>query len=409
MKYKIPTLELMLIATWFIGVMAVKFSLPLLPTIAEQFHTSQTLVKYTISIFLFGKAAGMFVFGPLSEKYGRKRFMLIGLGLFSCGNLLSFAAPNIEILLLSRLLQGLGTSATVLIGRTMINDNYKANKAAVVFSYVFLAASIIISFLPMLGSLIATHFIWRVTFLIMAAYSAIILVLCALFLEDTHRPDAALPVHTSKVLGYYRTILSHPLFLGYVLCSVFMIAGESAFNTASSFLLMKTFGVSTTMFGGLITLLDVGHLVGTLICGKLVKKYNLAHMMGIGVTILFISTFVMAMAVAMGFASVTMLIVPMIIFYVGTGFVMTITAVGAVTPFPRMIAISSAASLFINFSFSALSSALMGLLSTKTAGPVSTLIAFCGFFAFCSWYCLICPKRETQAAVAQQAASQNII
>ncbi len=407
MKTKLPTLEIMLIATWFIGVMAVKFTLPLLPTIAEQFHTSQTLVKYTISIFLFGKAAGMFVFGPLSEKYGRKRFMLIGLALFSCGNLLSFIAPNIEILLFSRLIQGLGTSATVLIGRTMINDNYKANKAAVVFSYVFLAASIIISFLPMLGSLIATHFIWRMTFLIMASYSILMLVLCAIFLKDTHRFEEALPVHARQVMGYYRTIISHPLFLGYVLCSVFMIAGESAFNTASSFLLMKTFGVSTAMFGILMTTLDVGHLVGTLICGKLVRKYNLAHMMGIGVTILIISTCFMALAVGLGFASAAIVIVPMAVFYVGTGFIMTITAVGAVTPFPKMVAISSAASLFINFSFSALSSALMGLLSTKTAGPVSTLIAVCGVSAFCSWYYLILPRRKRETANIQ-AASQNL-
>lgn len=383
-----------MISTWFLGVMAVKFTLPLLPTIAEQFQATPTLVKYTISIFLFGKASGMLAFGPLSEKYGRRRFMLIGLILFAAGNLLAFFALNIEFLLFARLLQGFGVSATVLMGRSMINDKHKTSQAAIVFSHVFLAASVIISFLPLLGSMIATQFEWRITFIIMASYSLIIFVFCLFFLKETHQKQDDLALDIPKIMTYYKTIISHPLFLGYVLCSIFMIAGESAFNTASSFLLIKTYGVSKNTFGILITCLAVGHLIGTLICGRLVKKYNLVYMMGTGVVILAVSTSVMAVFVSLGYASVSMIIIPMIIFYIGTGFVMTITAVGAVVPFPKLIGISSSASLLLNFSFSALSSAIMSHLSTKTAGPVSLLIAACGLCAFFSWYCLIVPNRS---------------
>src|SRR6185312_12035539 len=84
------TFKLLLISTWFLGVMAVKFILPSLPNIAEQLKTTSTLAKYTISLFLFGKALGMIAFGPLSEKYGRKIFMLIGLALFTLGNILAY-------------------------------------------------------------------------------------------------------------------------------------------------------------------------------------------------------------------------------------------------------------------------------------------------------------------------------
>lgn len=397
---------MLLISTWFLGVMAIKFMLPLLPTIAQQFHTSTTLVKYTISIFLFGKAAGMLIFGPLSEKYGRKIFMLIGLGLFSLGNLLAFAAGNIQFLLFARFIQGIGTSATVLIGRAMINDTYKTNKAAVVFSHIFLAASIIISCLPFLGSMIAIHFPWRTAFIIMAAYSVIILVLCFYFLTETHQRQTVITLSLSKIALYYKTVISHPLFLGYVLCSIFMIAGESAFNTASSFLLMTTFHISTKVFGMLMTSLAVGHLIGTLICGKLVKHFDLSKMMGIGVSILAISTLIMAFFVNIGYASVQIIIIPMILFYIGTGFIMTITAVGAVVPFPHLIGISSAASLLLNFSFSALSSTVMSHLSTTTASPISYLIAACGICAFISWLTLIAPNHNKQPADQELALSK---
>lgn len=408
MGNKYCSFELLLVSTWFLGVMAIKFILPSLPAIAEQFHTSATCAKYTISLFLFGKATGMLVFGPLSERYGRKIFMLIGLLLFSIGNIVALLTPSISLLLIARLIQGLGVSGTVIIGRAMINDTYKNDKAAVAFSHIFLVSSIIIACLPLFGSFLATHYHWRITFAVMAGYSLIIFVLCFLFLKESHSPRIDVSLGIKQIMAYYKIIVSHPLFLGYVLCSIFMIAGESAFNTASSFLLIKTYGISKNVFGILITCLALGHLVGTLICGRLVKKYNLVNMMGIGVIILATSTSVMAVIACLGFTNVASLIIPMVIFYIGTGFVMTITAVGAVIPFPKLIGTSSAASLSLSFTFSALSSALMSVLSTQSAVPVSLLIAACGIAAFFSWYFLIVPNRvlktnyqETSAVLAQ--------
>lgn len=385
--------ELLLIATWFLGVMAVKFVLPSLPNIAEQFHTTPTLAKYTITLFLTGKALGMLAFGPLSEKYGRKIFMLIGLILFVIGNFFAFFATAIWILLLARFIQGLGVSATVLIGRAMINDKYKQKKAAVAFSHVFLLASIIIVFLPMLGSYISAHTPWAFAFMIMAIYSLVILILYYFYLPETHTPNPDITLNMGQIFSYYKIITRNALFLGYVLCSIFMIAGESAFNTASSFLLIKTYGISKMTYGMLITCLAIGHLVGTLICGRLVKHYDLVNMMGAGVIILAVSTCIMALCINFGYVSVAIIIMPMILFYVGTGFVMTLTAVGVVEPFPNLIGVSSAASLSLNFAFSALSSALMSHLPTKTAAPVSLVIAACGMLALCSWYKLIIPNR----------------
>lgn len=389
----IASFELLLISTWFLGVMAVQFILPSLPNIAEALHTTSTMAKYTISLFLFGKAIGMLFAAPLSEKYGRRMFMLLGLALFAAGNMLAYFSDTIYLLLFSRFLQGLGVSSTVMIGRAMINDKYKNNKAAVVFSHVFFAAAVVISLLPMLGSMIAVNYHWQTAFLIMSLYSSFIFILCLLFLPETHSAQPGMSLNIGQVFTYYKTITRHPLFLGYVLCSIFMIAGESAFNTASSFLLIKSYGISKNTFGLLMTGLAVGHLLGTLICGRLVKKFDLVSMMGTGVIILAASACIMTVLIHLGYASISVIITPMIIFYVGTGFVMTITAVGAVLPFPQLIGISSAASLSLNFSLSALSSAIMSNLPTKTAGPVSLLIALCGMGALISWYALIVPHR----------------
>lgn len=376
--------------------MAVQFAGPLLPIIAEQFKASQTLVKYTISIFLFGKAFGMLAFGPLSERYGRRKFMLIGLVLFAFGNFLAFLSGGITWLLLARLLQGFGVSATVLMGRVMINDMNKENKAAIVFSNIFFAASIIIIFLPIIGSFIVSHYTWQLSFAVMGIYSLFIFVLAFFFLPETQQEGSSMALDFPKIKMYYKTIISHPMFLGYVMCSICMIAGESAFNTASSFLFIKTYDVSIHHYGMVITSLGIGHLVGTKICGFLLKKYNLVKMMGVGVFILAASSLSMMTLVSLGYANAYTLSVPMVVFYVGTGFVMTITAVGVVVPFPNLIGIASSASLLLNFAFSALSSAVMSHLSTKTPEPVSFLITICGVSSLLLWLFLIFPNRNRQ-------------
>ncbi len=393
-------LILLITSTWFLGTMAVQFASPLMPVVAEQFQVSQTLVKYMISVFLFGKAFGMLAFGPLSEKYGRRKCMLIGLLLFSAGNLLAVAAPGIKVLLLARLLQGFGVSATVLMGRVMINDVHKANKAAIMFSHVFFVAAIIITFLPIIGSFIVSNYSWRLSFVVMGLYSFGLFALAFFFLPETLHQGNSLALDFRKIKMYYKTIISHPVFLGYVMCSICMIAGESAFNTASSFLLIKTYGLSVERFGMIMTSLGVGHLVGTKICGTLLKKYDLVGMMGVGVVILAASALFMVTCVYFGYANAYTISIPMIIFYVGTGFVMTITAVGAVVPFPQLIGIASSASLLLNFSFSALSSAIMSHLSTKTAAPVSTLVAICGISSFLLWLFLIIPNRNKKLQVS---------
>ena len=394
LKDKNLNLVLLTTSTWFLGTMAIQFASPVLPFVSEQFQVSQTLVKYMISIFLFGKAFGMLVFGPLSEKYGRRRFMLIGLLMFTAGNLLAFSASSIKALLFARLLQGLGVSATVLMGRVMINDRHKANKAAIVFSQIFFVASIIITALPIIGSFLASHYSWRSSFAVMGTYSFLLFILAYLFLPETLQKGRTIALDFPKIGIYYKTIVSHPIFLGYVMCSICMIAGESAFNTAASFLLIKTYGMTVQKFGWVMTSLGLGHLLGTKVCGWLLQKYDMVKMMGLGVMLLAASALCLFIFAQLGYANSYTISIPMILFYIGTGFVMTITAVGAVVPFPHLIGIASSASLLLNFSFSAVSSAIMSHLSTKTAEPISALIAICGVSSLLLWLFLIAPNRK---------------
>lgn len=393
-------LMLLVIGTWILGNIAIIFMLPSLPSIALDLHTTTTLAKYTISIFLLGKATGMLVYGPLSEKFGRRLFVLIGLSLYFLGSVFSSLAPTIYILLGSRLIQGLGTSATILMGRVIINDKFKHNHAARVFSYLFLITSILIGCLPVLGGFVTHYFKWRSIFIVMSIYSGSFFILCFLFLEESLLSFSTERFSLKKTFSHYKTIFSNKLFLAYVLCSGFMVAGESAFNTASPFLLMKTVGVSTQRYGVLMTLLELGHLVGTLLCGWSVKKYHLSTLMTIGVSILAFSSCSMVIFILSDYPSLWVIITSMILFYVGTGFVLTIATVGVVTPFPNLIGVSLAASLLLYFSFSAVSSAVISIIPTTSFEISSMLIGGYGVLALLSWLYFSFSKTESNYPAA---------
>ncbi len=380
-------------STWFLGNLGIYFLLPYLPTLAQQFHTSARLAQYSIALFLVGKAFGVLLCGPLAEKYGRRIFMLAGLALYIIGSLMRLFATNIHILLITRFIQGLGVSATVLMGRVIINDRYKQQKAAKMFSHLFLFASIIIAILPLLAGITAAHLPWQWAFIIMAGYSFILLALSLRWLSETGASTSRQAFKLKHLLLYYKSILTHPVFLGYVVCSVFMVAGESAFRTASSYLFIQQYGLNTEDYGFILSIIAFGHLFGTFLCGRVSERYSLSKLMGIGVISLLIAAILMTLLSVFHLGGIWSLVVPMFIFYLGTGFILTISAAGVVTPFSDLISLSSSASLFLYFSFSALGSYLISHFSVHTQLPTVLLILVVSIIATFSWRLLIVPNK----------------
>ncbi|MBD5784515.1 MFS transporter, partial [Francisella tularensis] len=119
---------------------------------------------YVMAFFLAGKALGMIVYVPLSEIYGRRKFMLFGLILYMSSSLLCMITTDIYWLIFWRFVQGLGVSGTILMGRVIINDSYPNDKAAHIFGYLFALAAVIIACLPTLGGIIAIFKNWQLAF-----------------------------------------------------------------------------------------------------------------------------------------------------------------------------------------------------------------------------------------------------
>ena len=159
--------------TWFLGNLNVYFFMPFLPLIKQDFMASAIIVQYTISIFYICKAGGMLIFGTAGEIIGRRKVMLIGIAMICIASFVSLFITDMRVLLICRMFQGLGVSATVLMGRTIINDIYEGKEAARIFSKVMFAACIIITLLPILGGYIAKLDSYRIAFFVIMAYTLV--------------------------------------------------------------------------------------------------------------------------------------------------------------------------------------------------------------------------------------------
>lgn len=378
-------IPLLVLSTWFLGNMGVHFLLPLLPVMTKDLDTSVRLTQYVIAFFLAGKALGMIIYGPLSEVYGRRKFMLIGLLLYIISSFCCIFANDITWLMFFRFIQGLGVSATILMGRIIINDSYPNDKAANVFGYLFALAAIIIAFLPTLGGIIAIFKNWYFAFVVMLVYSSFIFLIMLKYLPETQNNSFRKKLSFKGILNDYSTVFKHPVFFGYLMCTGLMVAGESAFNTNAAFLMIKTYGISEKTFGLMMSSLLIAHLLGAIICGRYVVKKGISHLTGVGVVILVLAGVFLLATSMLNVDSPYLTISAMFIYFLGTGFIMTTAAVGVVSPFPKMIGTAMAFALSLEFLLSSLSSFITSHLAITSLYPIALLITILSISSFGMW------------------------
>nr|AAV29632.1 NT02FT1731 [synthetic construct] len=385
-------IPLLVLLTWFLGNMGVHFLLPLLPLLSNNLDASVKLTQYVIAFFLAGKALGMIVYGPLSEIYGRRKFMLFGLILYMSSSLLCMLTTDIYWLIFWRFVQGLGVSGTILMGRVIINDSYPNDKAANIFGYLFALAAVIIACLPTLGGIIAIFKNWQLAFATMMIYSSLIFVIMLKFLPETQSEQFQKSFSLIGIIKDYSNILRNRVFLGYLMCTSLMVAGESAFNTNAAFLMIKTYGVSPKIFGMMMSSLLIAHLLGAAICGRYVVKRGISKLTGVGALILVLAAMFLSVTSILKFDGPYLTITAMFIYFLGTGFIMTTAAVGVVSPFPKMIGTAMAFALSLEFLLSALSSFITSHLSISSLFPITVLITLLSLGSFAMWF--FCIKRD---------------
>ena len=371
-----------------LGPMSTDFYLPSLPALVDYFATDVASVQLTLSVFLAGFAAGQLIYGPLSDRYGRRPVMLAGVAIFTLASVACMLATSIEMLIAARLVQAIGACAGPVLGRAVVRDVYGREGAARMLALIGAAMALAPLIGPIVAGYLTVWFGWRSNFLVLTVYGAVILfgILTALAETNAHRGEAT---SLARMLRNYRDFLRSRVWLGYVLCNSATYAGLFAFISGSSFVFIKVLGLPPHLYGVCFAAAVTGYIAGTIYSARMVMRLGIERMVLTGAAICALAGLAMAGLAFGGIETVWSVLGPMMLFCVGVGLVMPNSIAGAIGPFPTMAGAASALLGFTQMTIAAAVGIGVGAAFDGTARPMAVTIALTGVAALTAHRLLI--------------------
>ena len=262
-------------AQWLIAALVAlgPFSLtmyqPALPSIATSLNITTAQVQLTLTVYLASFAIGQLIYGPLSDHFGRRRTLLLGLAIFVAGAIACALATSAAVLIAARVLQGLGACAGPALGRAMIRDLYGAKGSAKAMAFVASALSIAPAIAPVFGGYIAGAAGWPWIFATLALVGTGMFVFVLLRVPETNPYVSRGAFRFVSMLGSYLQLVKSRRYLGYLAIAAVPVAGSLSFQTAAPFIIVGELGVHPSEFGLLMVSLTAAYFVGTLVANRL--------------------------------------------------------------------------------------------------------------------------------------------
>src|SRR5438132_300812 len=246
-----PPLVLLALVT-AIAPVALHMLVPVLPVLAAVFAAPPGAVQLVLTLFLAGIAGGQLVYGPLSDRFGRRPVLLAGLVMFLAGTLLCGVAWSLAALVVGRVLEAVGACAGIVLGRAIIRDVYEREAAARGLALVMLAMTLAPAISPAVGAYLAEWVDWRAIFALLGALGAVVLAMTVTQLAETNLNPVRL--NLAGMIGAYTTLLRSPAFVGFALCSACSSASWFTFCASAPYLLSELMGRPPSTYGLMILL-----------------------------------------------------------------------------------------------------------------------------------------------------------
>lgn len=318
--------------------LSIDMYLPALPQVATSLHTTATSVQLTLTACLVGIGLGQLVAGPVSDRFGRRRPLLIGIGMFTVFSLACALAPTLPLLLLARLLQALGGSAGIVISRAVARDLRSGEALARLFSVLMVVNGLAPVLAPLVGGQLIRFTSWRGDFVVLAGLGAALLVATVTILPESLPPSRRRPGGVTAAAAVYRQLLGQRAFVAMVLSGGLAFAALFTYISGSPFVLEQHFGLSAQTFS---VIFGINALM--IIVGARVKIGDSARTMQTGLLIITAGAVAAVVALAVGIG-LPLLLPAFVVLMVGYGMVGPTSTALALTDHPH--AAGSAAAIY---------------------------------------------------------------
>ncbi|MFF4929401.1 multidrug effflux MFS transporter [Streptomyces griseofuscus] len=356
--------------------LAMDMYLPSLPEVTRSLHAPAATVQLTLTACLLGMALGQLVVGPMSDRWGRRRPLLIGLAVNLVATALCALAPNVETLVAFRLVQGLAGAAGIVIARAVVRDLYDGVAMARFFSTLMLISGVAPVVAPLIGGQILRVTDWRGVFLVLTVIGALLGALVWLRLPETLPPTDRHGGGVGHALRSMRALLADLPFTGYMLAGGFAFAALFAYISASPFVIQEIYGASPQTFSLLFGLNSVGLVVAGQINGKvLVGRVSLDKVLGAGLAVITLAATALLLMSTGVFGEVGLAPIAAALFVLMSAMGLALPNAQTLALLRTKYAAGSASALLGTSSFlvGAVASPLVGIAGEHTAVPMAVV------------------------------------
>ncbi|MEU1800374.1 multidrug effflux MFS transporter [Streptomyces sp. NPDC019937] len=358
--------------------------LPALPEVTDALHSSAATAQLTLTACLMGMALGQLVVGPMSDKWGRRRPLLIGMVIYVIATAICAFAPSAGLLIGFRLLQGLAGSAGIVIARAVVRDLYDGIAMARFFSTLMLISGVAPIAAPVIGGQILRFTDWRGVFVVLTVIGALLTLVVWRFLRETLPAERRHDGGLGETLRTMRGLLADRAFTGYMLAGSFAFAALFAYVSGSSFVVQEIYGASPQTFSLLFGLNSIGLIgMGQLNGRVLVGRVSMDKVLAVALTLIALAATALLVLSAGVFGDVGLAPVAACLFVLmsSMGLAMPNTNASALMRTPHAAGSASALLGTSTFLLGAAASPLVGIAGETTAVPMAVVQLVCALAA----------------------------
>ncbi|SDJ57883.1 MFS transporter, DHA1 family, bicyclomycin/chloramphenicol resistance protein [Pedobacter sp. ok626] len=369
-----------------LGPFSIDMYLPGFPAIAADLQTNTSRVALSLSSFFIGISAGQLLYGPLLDRFGRKKPLYIGLLVYILASAGCAVATSIDTLIGLRFIQALGSCAATVASVAMVRDLFPVKDNAKVFALLMLVLGVSPMVAPTLGGYVTVAFGWHTIFLILLGLGTFNLIASWLWLPESYKPDTNLSLKPKPIINNFWIVFKTPQFYTYALTGALAFSGLFAYISGSPLLFMEIFQVSEETYGWIFALLALGFIGSSQVNTLMLRRYTSEQLISAALIIQVITAVVFLIGSIYGWFGLTETTALLFVFLCCLGFVSPNTSALSLLPFTKNAGSASALMGAIQMGVGALASVGVSLFAVKSAVPTVSVMVLSSVLALTVLY-----------------------
>ncbi|HEY5462750.1 MAG TPA: multidrug effflux MFS transporter [Hanamia sp.] len=364
------------------GAFSIDMYLPGFPDIAKDLHTTVAHITLSITSFFIGISIGQMIYGPLLDKYGRKKPLYIGLVVYLLTSIACAYAPTANALIGIRFLQALGSCAGMVASRALVRDIFPVEENAKIFSLLMLVLALSPIVAPTLGGYMTSLFGWQSIFFILASIAGLTLLLVYFKLPEGRKPETSLSLLPRPIINGFLEVAKVPQFYTYAFAGAIASSGLYAYIAGSPFVFMELYHVSDKQYGWIFAFIAMGLITASQVNNLLLRKYTSEQIIKVTLfcqTLTGIALVIGTWFHLLGLYSTIFLI---LIFLSTQGFAFPNSSALCLAPFSKNAGTASALMGALQLGIGAVSTALVSILANGTPMPMAAVMCGCAVGSF---------------------------